>query len=75
MLREWNQALFSGTHGQEKRQRAQTETQEVPSLHQEAFIYCTSARALAQVAQEGCAVCSLETFKSHPDTVLDTLCE
>jgi len=38
---------------------AQTETQEVPSEHEETLFYCEGHRALAQVAQRGCGVSHL----------------
>ena len=37
----------------EKGQWAPTETQEVPSEHQETLFHCEGDRALAQVAQRG----------------------
>jgi len=42
----------------------------VPSEHKETLFYCEGDRALAQVAQRGCGVSSLEIFKSHLDIVL-----
>ncbi|KAK4826185.1 hypothetical protein QYF61_006129 [Mycteria americana] len=54
--RGWSQALFSGAQCQTQGQWAQTETQEVPSKHQEILFYCKGDRALTQVAQGGCGV-------------------
>ncbi|KFQ76077.1 Transportin-1, partial [Phoenicopterus ruber ruber] len=42
-----------------RRQWAQTETQKVPSEHQETLFYCESDQALAQVAYTGDGVCIL----------------
>ena len=50
-----------------------TGAQQVPSDHQEALCYCTGDGALAQVAQRGYEVSSLEISKSYLDMVLDTL--
>ena len=38
MQRRWSQALFSGAQWQDKRQWAHTETQQVPSEHQETLL-------------------------------------
>lgn len=51
MQRGWSQALFTGAQWQNKRQRAQTKAQEVPSEHQETLLCCAVDEALAQVAQ------------------------
>ena len=56
MLRGWSQSLFSCAQQQDKRQRAQTEAQEVPVEYDGALLYCEGGRALAQVAQRGCGV-------------------
>lgn len=48
--------LFSGAQWQNKRQRPQTEAQEVPFGHQVKLIYCMDAKALAQVSQRSCRV-------------------
>ena len=53
MQRGWSQSLLSGAQGQDQRQWAQTEMQEVPSEHRETLFYCEGDRALAQVAQRG----------------------
>ena len=52
----WGQALFSGAQKQGKRQRAQTEAEEVPSEHEEEFLPSEGDRALEQAAQGGCGV-------------------
>jgi len=36
--------------------RTQTETQEIPSEHQEMLFYCEGDQALKQLAQGGCGV-------------------
>lgn len=46
-----SQAVFGGVQCQGKRQQAQTETQRVPSKHQEKLIDCKGVCALVQVAQ------------------------
>lgn len=46
-----SQAHFGGVQWQDKRQWAQTETQEVPSEHEEQFIYCEVDIAVEQAAQ------------------------
>lgn len=51
MKRGWSNAVFSGTHCQDKRQQAQTGTQEVTSEHQQALLYFMGDRALEYVAQ------------------------
>ena len=48
--------------------RAQNETQEVPSEHQERLSYCEDDRAVTQVAQRGCVVFILgdiQTLTGH----------
>lgn len=35
--------------------------------------YCEDDRALAQIAQRGCAASFLKLFKSHLDKVLDNI--
>ena len=53
----WGQTLFSGAQWQDKRQRAQTEAQEVPSEHKEEFLPPSEGDgALEQAAQGGCGV-------------------
>ena len=54
-----NRALSSGAQGQDQRQWAQTEAQEVPSEHQGTLSYCQGDRVLAWVAQSGGGVCIL----------------
>ena len=68
-----SQASFRGTQLHGKRQWTEAGTQEVPPEHQEACLYCGGDRALAQAAQAGCGVSSLEIFKSHLDMDLGTL--
>jgi len=51
MQRRQSQALFSGAQRQDKKQRAQTETQDVPSENEETLFYCKGDHALAQVTQ------------------------
>jgi len=45
-------------------QWAQTGTQEVTSQHHKTILWCMGGGPLAQVAQRGCDVSSLEIFKS-----------
>ena len=52
----WGQTLFSGAQRQDKGQRAQTEAQEVPSVHEEEFLPSEGDGALEQAAQGGCGV-------------------
>lgn len=52
LQRGWRQVPCSGA--QDKRQCAQTGTQEATSEHQEALPYCMDYSALEQVAQTGC---------------------
>ena len=52
----WGQTLFNGAQWQDKRQRAQTEAQEVPSEHEEELLPSEGDGALAQAAQGGCGV-------------------
>ena len=51
------QALFSGVQQQDKKQRAETGTQEIPCKHREE-LHCTSDGALKQAAQRGGGVSS-----------------
>lgn len=51
-----SQALFSSAQWQDQRQWTQTETQEVPSEHQETLLYCDGNWALEQVAKKDCGV-------------------
>lgn len=53
MYRRWSQSLFSGSRGQDKRQRAPTETQEVPPELKEMLLLLRVVTALAQVARGG----------------------
>lgn len=53
--REDRASLFSVVLS-DKRQWAQTRTQEVPSKHQEALLSCAGDGALEQIAQRGCGV-------------------
>lgn len=50
------QALFIGVQWQDKRQCAQTGTQDVPSKHQEFLLYCVGDGALAQISHRGYGV-------------------
>lgn len=71
-----SQALFVGTQYQDKRQQAQTSTQEVLSKYQEVILYFTGDGAVVQVAQRGCTVCflgDLQNFKSYLGMVLSKL--
>ena len=52
----WGQTLFSGAQRQDKGQRAQTESQEVPSEHEEEPLPSEGDGALEQAAQGGCGV-------------------
>ena len=52
----WGQTLFRGDQQQDKGQRAQTETQEVPSEHEEELLPSEGDGALEQAAQGGCGV-------------------
>jgi len=52
----WGQTLFSGAQQQDKGQWAQTEAQEVPSVHEEEFLPSEGDRALEQASERGCGV-------------------
>ena len=56
MLGGWGQSLFRGAQRQDKRQRAQTEAEEVPSEHEEELLPSKGDGALEQAAQGGCGV-------------------
>jgi len=71
--KRWRQALFSGAQCQEKRQWAQSGTQEIPAKHQETLPYCADERALGHATQRGCGVSSLEISKPRLDMALGTL--
>ena len=58
---------------QDKKQWAQTEMEEVPAEHQEAFMCCAGDGTLEQATQKGCGVSFLEIFRSHLDLGLGTL--
>ena len=45
--------------GQDERQWAQTETQEVLNIREPFYFYCEGGQALAQLAQRGCVVSTL----------------
>lgn len=55
--------FFCGVQQQNKRQRAQTGTQEVSSERQKTFLYCVGNWAMNQTAQRGCGVTILEDFQ------------
>ena len=57
---------------QERRQRAQTGTQEVPSDHQKHFCAVQVTEQWHRL-HRGCGLSSLEIFQSHLDTALGTL--
>ncbi|PKU43654.1 hypothetical protein llap_6043 [Limosa lapponica baueri] len=46
--RGWGQTLISGAQKQDKRQRVQTGTQEIPSEHKEKLLFFEGGRALEQ---------------------------
>lgn len=52
---------------------AQTGTQEFPSDHQEALLYCVGDGALVQTVHRACGALSLEIFKRCFDKILVTL--
>ena len=54
----WGQTLSSGAQRQDKRQRAQTEAEEVPAEHEEELLPSEGDGALEQAAQRGCGVSS-----------------
>ena len=52
----WGQTLFSGAQRQDKRQRAQTEAEEVLSEHEEELLHSEGDGVVERVAQGGCGV-------------------
>ena len=56
MWRGWGQTLLNGAQWQDKRQRAQTGTQAVPSEHEVKLLHFEGDWALEQAAQRGCGV-------------------
>ena len=79
LISEWRvqraqrQAFVSGAQCQNKRYWAQTGTQEFPSDHQEALLYCVGDGALVQMVHRACRALSLEIFKRCFDKILVTL--
>lgn len=63
----------SGGQWPDKRQWTQSGRQEVPSDHQKVLLCIAGAGVLAQVAQRGCGLSSLEVSRSHLDMVTNTL--
>lgn len=53
MQRGWSQALVSSAQGQDKRQQAQAEAEEVGYEHQQTLLYCEGDWAPAGVAPRG----------------------
>lgn len=67
----WVQPLSSSAQEQDKEQKSQTGTQEVPSDYEERFLHCVGDRALKQFATREVVVSpSLEIFKAHQDAFL-----
>lgn len=64
------QELFRDAHCQDKRQCAQTKTQEALSKHQETLLYSACDKELPREVMDSS---SLEIFKSHPDTIMNNL--
>ncbi|PKU41592.1 hypothetical protein llap_8091 [Limosa lapponica baueri] len=60
--------LSSGAHQQDKRQQAQTVTPEIPSQHEEKFLYFEGDRALNRLSRE-----VVESFLEILKTCLDGL--
>ena len=55
-VRWMGQTLFSGVQRQDKGQRAQTEAEEVPSVHEEELLSSEDDRALEQASRRGCGI-------------------
>ena len=67
--RRWTQALSRGAQGQDKRQWAQTETQEVLFEHQETLFFTVRVTEhWHKLPREVAESPSLEIFKSHLDS-------
>jgi len=56
LKRPRGQTLFIGAQRQDKRERAQTEAQEVPPEHEEELLHSEGDGALEQVPQRSCGV-------------------
>lgn len=68
----WIQALLDGGKKWDKRQRAETDAQEVPPGHEDELFHCAGGCALDQVAQRSCGV-SLGILKTCLDTFLSSV--
>lgn len=64
---KWECRSIPGAKEEDKRQLAQTETQEIPPKYQEVLFYCVNDWATREVVESP----SLKIFKSFLDMVLD----
>lgn len=61
----WDQVLSCDAQWQNKRQQAQSETQEVPSQHESEILYFERGRAWEQAVRGDCGTPSLEKLPQH----------
>ena len=54
--KEGGARLFSVVPGEDKKQWAQVETQEIPFKHKKTLFYCDGDQTLEQITQRGCGV-------------------
>lgn len=66
-------AVLHGAYGQDKRQRAETDVQEVPPEHGEELLFQKGNRTLSRLPREAVESPSLERFKSHLNTILSNV--
>lgn len=70
MQSKQSQALFSHSQWQDQRQHAQTETQELPSEHQETLFQWEDDQEMAQIAHRGCGISILRDILRSPSGLM-----